>query len=145
MPADASFAGGRGGSQMHLKLKQTGPRKMEVISDNWSFVVDLKEKFGGEDSGPNPSELTAAAVASCEVLTGIVWAARRHEIELRDLEAEVTWEYEENPDRISRIDVAIKNVSDQLGEKKRAFAAIAKGCTVSKTFKIQPQLSLKVE
>ena len=56
---------------MKLKLKQVGPRKMEVVSDNWSFVVDLKEQFGGEDSGPNPSELTAAAVASCEVLTGV--------------------------------------------------------------------------
>ncbi len=133
------------GSQMRLKLKQIGPRKMEVTSGMWSFVVDLKEKFGGGDSGPNPSELTAAAVASCEVLTGVVWAARRHSIELRDVEAEVTWEYEENPDRISRIDVTIQNVSSQLGEKTKAFAAIAKGCTVSRTFKTQPELSLKVE
>lgn len=118
---------------------------MEVISDKWSFVVDLKEKFGGEDSGPNPSELTAAAVATCEVLTGVVWAAKRHNIELREVEAEVAWDYEEKPDRISRIDVTIRNVAPQLGEKTKGFAAIAKGCTVSKTFKIQPELSLKVE
>ena len=78
---------------MHLKLKQIGPRKMEVISDKWTFVVDLEAEFGGEDSGPNPSDLTAAALASCEVLTGIVWAARRHGVEFRDIEAEVTGEY----------------------------------------------------
>jgi hypothetical protein len=101
---------GSKGSLMHLKLKQIGPRKMEVISDNWSFVVDLKEKFGGEDSGPNPSELTAAALASCEVLTGVVWAARRHKVELRDLEAEVSWDYGEKPERISNFDVTIRNV-----------------------------------
>jgi putative redox protein len=130
---------------MHLKLKQIGPRKMEVISDKWSFVVDLKEKFGGEESGPNPSELTAAALASCEALTGVVWAARRHRIELRDLEAEVSWEYGETPERISKFDVIIRNVYRQLGEKTKGFAAIAKGCTVSRTFKIQPELSLKVE
>jgi putative redox protein len=118
---------------------------MEVASDKWSFVVDLKESVGGEDSGPNPSELTAAAVASCEILTGIVWAARRHKIELRDLEADVQWDYEEKPERISRIEVSVRNVEPQLGEKTRAFAGIAKGCTISRTLQIQPELILKVE
>jgi putative redox protein len=130
---------------MRLKLKQIGPRKMEVISDRWRFVVDLKEKFGGEDSGPNPSELTAAALASCEVLTGAVWAAKRHDIELRDVEAEVTWEYGEKPDRISRIDVTISNAASQLGENTKGFAAIARGCTVSRTLRTPPELSLTVE
>lgn len=130
---------------MKLKLKQVGPRKMEVISDDWSFVVDLKEQYGGENSGPNPSELTAAAVASCQALTGVVWASRRHGIELRGLEAEVEWEYGEKPDRISRIDVVIRNAASQLGDKTRAFIGMAKGCTVSKTLKMQPETSLTVE
>ena len=132
---------------MKLKLKQVGPRKMEVVSDNWSFIVDLKEQFGGEDSGPNPSKLTAAAVASCEALTGVFWAARRHEIELTGIEAEVTWEYGNKPERISRIDVVIRNVASQLNDPKkmRAFEGIAKGCTVTKTLKITPELTLKVE
>ncbi len=119
---------------------------MEVISDDWSFMVDLKEEFGGENSGPTPSDLTAAAVASCQALTGVVWASRRHGIELRDLEAEVEWEYGEKPERISRIDVVIRNAASQLGDKKtRAFTGIAKGCTVSKTLKMQPETSLTVE
>ena len=130
---------------MKLNLKQIGPRKMEVASNKWSFVVDLKPQFGGEDSGPNPSELLAAAVASCEVLTGIVWASRRHDLELEGIEAEVQWEYEEKPERISKIDVLIRNAADQLGDKTAAFTAIAKGCTVTKTLKIQPELTLKVE
>ncbi len=130
---------------MKLNLKQIGPRKLEVVSDNWSFVVDLKPQFGGEDSGPNPSELLAAAVASCEVLTGIVWASRRHDLELEGMEAEVQWEYEEKPERITKIDVIIRNAAEQLGDKAAAFTAIAKGCTVTKTLTIQPELTLKVE
>lgn len=118
---------------------------MEVISDGWSFIVDLEEKLGGENSGPNPSGLTAAAVASCQVLTGVFWASRRHGIELRDLEAEVTWEYGEKPDRISRIDVSITNVGPQLGDKIRAFTSMAKACTVSKTLRIPPETTLTVE
>lgn len=132
---------------MKLSLRQTGPRKMEVCSDNWSFVVDLKQEFGGEDSGPNPSELTAAALASCEVLTGIYWAARRHGIELRDVEADVEWEYGQKPDRIESIDVTIRNVAHQLGDAKilRAFQGVAKGCTITKTFQHQPKLTLQIE
>ena len=57
------------------------------------------------------------------------------------------WEYGEKPDRISRIDVVIRNVASQLEDEKRvrAFRGIARGCTVSKTLKIQPETSLKVE
>ncbi len=132
---------------MKLLLKQIGPRKMEVISDKWSYVVDLKENFGGEDSGPNPSELLAGAVASCEALTGVFWAARRHDVELRDIEAEVEWEYGEKPDRISRIDVKIRNVGPQLGDEKklRAFLGMVKGCTVTRTLQIPPEMTVEVE
>ncbi len=128
-----------------LKLKLIGPRKIEVISDKWSFVVDLKPEFGGQDSGPDPSEMVAAALASCELLTGVVWASRRHGKELHDVEAEVTWEYGEKPERVSSINVTIRNVADQLGDTAAAFKAIAKGCTISKTLKIPPQLNLEVE
>jgi putative redox protein len=130
---------------MKLKLKQIGPRKVQVSSERWHFDIDLKPQFGGEDSAPNPSELLAASVAACEILTGVVWASRRHEIELKDLEAEVQWEYEEKPERISKIDVLIRNVAQQLDDKTRAFTSIAKGCTVTKTLKIAPELTLKVE
>ncbi|MEJ2717422.1 MAG: OsmC family protein [Deltaproteobacteria bacterium] len=131
---------------MKLRLKQIGPRMVEVVSDKWSFVVDLREQFGGENAGPNPSELAVAAVASCEVLTGVYWASRRHNIELRDLEADVAWQYEQKPDRISRISVVIRNVGDQLADEKktRAFKGIAKGCTVTRTLQTQPELYLEV-
>lgn len=128
-----------------LTLKLVGPRKVEVISDKWSFVVDLKQEFGGQDSGPDPSELLAAALASCELLTGVVWASRRHGKELQNVEAEVTWEYGEKPERVSSINVVIKNVADQLGDKRDAFQAIAKGCTIAKTLKNAPELDLAIE
>lgn len=132
---------------MKLKLKQIGPRKLEVSSDDWSYIVDLREKFGGENAGPNPSELLAGSVAACEVLTGVYWASNRHGIELRDVEAEVEWEYGQSPERVARVDVAIRNVGPQLGDEKKlkAFKGIAKGCLVTKTLKISPELNLDIE
>ncbi len=132
---------------MKLTLRQTGPRKVEVSSEKWSFVVDLKEEFGGEDSGPNPSELTAGALAACEILTGVHWADRRHGIELRNVEGEVEWDYGEKPERISRFNVVIRNVQAQLKDAKivQAFTGIAKGCTIAKTLKVQPETHLTVE
>jgi uncharacterized OsmC-like protein len=86
-------------------------------------------------------------VAACEVLTAIYWASRRHSIELRDLEADVSWEYGEKPERISRIDVTISNVRDQLGDEKieRAFLGIAKGCTITRTLQMTPEMTTKLE
>ncbi len=128
-----------------LKLKQVGARRIEVISDKWSFIVDLKEDFGGQNSGPDPSELVAAALGTCELLTGVVWASRRHATEIQNAEAEVTWEYGEKPERVSSINVVIRNVADQLGDNAAAFKAIAKGCTIAKTLKIPPELNLEIE
>jgi putative redox protein len=132
---------------MRLKLTQTGPRRMEARTDKWTLVVDLREEFGGEGSGPNPSELLVAAVASCETLTGVYWASRRHDIELSGLEAEVEWQYERDPERISKIGVAIRNVAAQLEDEAmtRAFRGVARACTITRTLQHTPELAILVE
>jgi putative redox protein len=120
---------------------------MEARTDKWTLVVDLRDEFGGEGSGPNPSELLVAAVASCETLTGVYWASHRHHTELTGLEAEVEWQYEHDPERISKIGVVIRNVASQLGDeaKLRGFKGVAKACTISRTLQHTPQLMTIVE
>ncbi len=74
-----------------------------------------------------------------------MWESRRRGIELSGLEAEVEWECGQKPKRIAHIDVVIRNAASQLGDRTRAFAGIAKGCTISKTLIIEPATSLTVE
>lgn len=39
--------------------------KFEIISENFSFIVDQSPKYGGDGAGPMPSELFLWSIASC--------------------------------------------------------------------------------
>ncbi len=105
----------------------------------------LKPEFGGQDSGPDPSELVAAALAACELLTGVAWASKKARQGIAKRGSGGHLGVRGKTERVSNIKVVIQNVADQLGDKTAAFKAIAKGCTVSKTLKIPPELELEVE
>ncbi len=60
----------------------------DVSGRGHAIRTDEPEEFGGQDTGPMPTELVAAALASC-FCVAIVWAARKRRIELGDLEVQV--------------------------------------------------------
>lgn len=60
----------------------------DVSGRGHAIRVDEPPEFGGEDTGPMPTELMVAALASCMALA-IVWAARKKRIPLEDLEVQV--------------------------------------------------------
>jgi uncharacterized OsmC-like protein len=60
----------------------------DVSGRGHALRVDEPPEFGGEDSGPMPTELVVAALASC-FCVAIVWAARKKGIEVGDLEVAV--------------------------------------------------------
>ena len=49
----------------------------EVTEGTWRFAVDLSEKSGGTNAGPNPGILGRAALGSCLAIGYLMWAARR--------------------------------------------------------------------
>jgi putative redox protein len=65
-----------------------GGTKTDVSGRGHAIRVDEPPEFGGEDTGPMPTELVVAALASC-FCVAIAWAARKRDIELRDLEVQV--------------------------------------------------------
>jgi putative redox protein len=60
----------------------------DVSGRGHAIRVDEPEEFGGEDTGPMPTELVGAALASC-FCVAVVWAARKSRIEVGDLEVQV--------------------------------------------------------
>lgn len=65
-----------------------GGMASEVTGRGHTIHVDEPPQFGGEDSGPMPTEVLAAALASCMCIS-IAWAARKRRVELTDLAVEV--------------------------------------------------------
>lgn len=65
----------------------------EVEEGPWRFTVDMGEKSGGNNAGPNPGVLGRAALGSCLAIGYMMWAARSG-LPIRSLEVEIQAEYD---------------------------------------------------
>ena len=65
----------------------------EVEDGDWTLTVDMPEKHGGGDRGPNPGVLGRAALASCVAIGYVRWAARL-EVPIDSLQVEVEADYD---------------------------------------------------
>lgn len=66
---------------------------LEVTDGPWKLAVDMGEKSGGNNTGPNPGVLGRAALGSCLTINYLLWAARLG-VPLRSLEVEVQADYD---------------------------------------------------
>jgi putative redox protein len=103
----------------------------DVRAGGHELRVDEPESAGGGDSGPMPTELFCASLASCFCLA-VAFAARKRDIVLRDLEVTVRAERAGRELRYERLTVETTAAADaatlaRLVERARPF------CWVSNT------------
>lgn len=65
-----------------------GGMSTDVTGRGHTIRVDEPPEFGGEDTGPMPTEVLAAALASCFCLA-VAWGARKRRIPLEDLRIDI--------------------------------------------------------
>ena len=65
----------------------------EVSEGDWNFKVDIGEKAGGNNQGPNPGVFGRGALATCLAITYLRWAAFK-EVPVDALEVEVQADYD---------------------------------------------------
>ena len=65
----------------------------EVEEGPWRLTVDMAEKHGGSNRGPNAGVLGRAALGSCLAITYALWAAKK-DVPLTSLEVEVQADYD---------------------------------------------------
>ena len=71
-----------------LRAVWRGGLSAEVAGRGHTIRVDEPQEFGGEDTGLMPTEVLAAALASCMCIS-IAWAAGKRRVDLPDLAVEV--------------------------------------------------------
>jgi uncharacterized OsmC-like protein len=81
-----------------------GGMKSSVQAGDFEIVVDEPESAGGTDSGPQPTDLFLASIASCFTLS-MAHAARKRGLELPGLRVRVVGTYEGL--KFTRIDLRI--------------------------------------
>ena len=119
-----------------VEARWDGGMRAVVRAGEFQVVADEPHSAGGSDTGPQPTDLFLASIASCFALA-MAWAAGKRGVELPSLQVRVTGTYD-GP-RFSRVDVEVLSsapppvLDELLPEAERV-------CYVTNTLREAPQL-----
>lgn len=104
-------------------------------------LTDTSVANGGEDSGPEPHDLLAAALGACTALTVTLYA-RHKQWDLQDIDVRVEHGQKEGVYELRR---RIKYIGNLDVEQKERLTAIANKCPVHKTLSGQFRIETEAE
>lgn len=119
-----------------------GGMATEVTGRGHTIRVDEPPDFGGQDTGPMPTEVLAAALASCMCLS-IAWAARKRRVELPDLVVEIRPFRVPDEPRHGRYEMRIES-SAATDVLQPCVALGARYCWVTNTLMNPPEIVYEV-
>ncbi len=99
------------------------------------LIADEPHEKGGTDSGPRPTELLAASLATCTAITLEMYAERK-EWDLGQVEVAVDFT-EGSADSPARFEVAIKVPAPLDDDQRERLLVIAGKCPVHRTLAAQ--------
>lgn len=115
-----------------------GGMATDVSGRGHSLRVDEPAEFGGADSGPMPTEVLVAALASCFCLA-VAWAAGKRRIPLDDLRVSVRPHRTVGEPRHGRYDVWVES-STPPGDLAPAVELAKRYCWVTNTMTSPPEI-----
>lgn len=115
---------------MEIKVHRGEGKLQHVIEIGpHRLLTDAPRTYGGEETGPEPHDLLAAALGACTALTVMMYAHRKN-IDLRDIEVRIDHQQEGDAYVLRRHIRYIGNLSE---EQKVRMTEIAEKCPVHKT------------
>ena len=119
-----------------------GGLAVDVTGRGHSLRVDEPPEFGGGDSGPMPTEVLAAALASC-LCIAVAWAARKRRVELPDVVVMVRPTRAPGEPRHGRYDIRVESSVPQ--EVLQPCVELgARYCWVTNTLKHPPEIAYEI-
>jgi putative redox protein len=107
----------------------SGPLQAAVQIGKHQVLSDAPESLGGQDSGAEPHDLLAAALAACTILT-VTMVARRKSLPLEDVRVQVEHGQHGGAYEFKR---RIEFVGDLSDDERARLLDIANKCPVHKT------------
>jgi putative redox protein len=116
-----------------------GPLQQVIQIGEHRLLTDLTPEFGGEDSGPEPHDILAAALAACTTLTVTLYAKRKG-YALDEVRVAIRHGHEGAAYALHRTIRYLGGLSD---EEKARLTDIANKCPVHKT--LSGQINITTE
>ena len=124
--------------QRVVAARWDGGLRAVVRAGDFDLVVDEPESAGGTGTGPQPTDLLLASIASCFLLA-LLYAAGKAGLELPGLQVHATGTYEGL--RFARVDIAVTSeVPPKLLEPLVPVAE--RVCYVTNTLREVPRLGI---
>lgn len=114
----------------------------DVSGRGHTLRVDEPPEFGGTDTGPMPTEVLAAALASCMCIA-VAWAAKKRRVGLADVAVEVRPSRAPGEPRHGRYDVRVES-SVPRDVLQPCVELAARYCWVTNTLKHPPEIVYEV-
>lgn len=108
---------------------------------DFEIRIDEPPRYGGEDTGPMPTEMLLATLASCFAMA-VHHAARKRDVTLPDLAVRATGEYEGLG--FKRITVEVLSGYTDREELERLKEQATDYCYVTNTLQRSPELIYRV-
>jgi putative redox protein len=119
-----------------VNVRHLADDKFEITVRGHEMRVDQPVDGGGEDTGPAPTELFVASLASC-----VGFYARRflsrHGLPTEGLAVEASYDMESRPARVGQIRVRVEVPLGVPEASRDALLAVASHCTVHNSL-VQP-------
>lgn len=124
-------------------LGELRTRATHLKSGN-SLITDAPIDNQGKGEAFSPSDLLATALGSC-MLTIMGIAAREHQIDLEEVELETTKIMDENPRRVSRLDITFSFPKGQeyTDKEKKLLETAARTCPVF--YSLHPEIEKNLQ
>lgn len=128
-------------TERSVSARWTGGLRAEVDAGGFEVVSDEPESVGGAGSGPQPTELLLASIASCFTIA-LAWTAAKREVELAGLTVDVTGTYDGPRFRAFRVDVSADSPTG--ADMEKLVEAAKRVCYVTRTLAEPPEMTFGV-
>ncbi len=122
----------RTADQLAVDATWDGGYRCRVKARDFEIRVDEPTSVGGDDTGPQPTELFLASLASCFALA-VAWAARKQGVVLEDLAVRAVGTYQGPKFAELRVEVTS---SHERAELERIVQRAKGACYVSNTLRV---------
>jgi len=128
---------------VEIDVRYDGDKKCSLAHPEGATLrTDAPKDIGGDASAFSPTDLVAAALASC-VLTTIAMFAERHELDLAGMTAHVGKEMSQSPRRIARLPLLVTMPASVPAEMRATLERVGNGCPVHAS--LHPDVDAPIE
>jgi putative redox protein len=118
-----------------------GDYRVDVATGEFTLRVDEPKHVGGTDTGPQPTDLLLASIASCYVLS-LVYSARKLSVDLSAVSVSVIGTYA-GP-RFSDIRIGVR-MDASAADSQRLLESASRVCYVTNTLRRPPSINVDYE